>query len=364
MPLFAQLARVPDLAPHVFFATTGRKNAEPVGFDATPIEWKWSPSKRFYWMPAQLEVIDPSRFDVAIFEWNVHYLSLAPALIKAKRKNVKTILWGHGQSANDGTWRAWPRTSLARRADALVTYGEGACRRLMDAGFNGKSCFVASNAIDQTPIQNERTKLVEKFGSSENARSALRRELILSSDFVALFVSRLEELRRVDVLMRAIRKSKDAGARIDLIIVGDGPNRVALEQLVNELQINDQIKWAGAVYDESELAKYFLAADVFVFPSYMGLSALHAFGYGLPVITGDNLARHGPEAEAVVDGVTGLTFRHDDADDLSAKILKLKSDSQLRSKLSQAAHQTVLTRYSIKGMVAGLSEAIRYVAAK
>lgn len=315
-------------------------------------------------MPEQIRVIDPSRFDVAIFEWNVHYLSLAPALIKAKRKNVKTILWGHGQSANDGTWRAWPRTSLARRADGLITYGEGARKRLIENGFDPASCFVALNSIDQTPIQTARANLISQFGSIESTRTALRRELNLTSDFVVLFVSRLEELRRVDVLLRAIAKCKSSGARIEAIIVGEGPNRSALDQLARELQIEDQIKWTGALYDESELARRFLSSDVFVFPSYMGLSVLHAFGYGLPAIIGDNLALHGPEAEAVVDGKTGLIFRHHDPNDLAEKILKLRSNMELRSRLAREAHNSALNRHTIDQMVAGLSQAIHFVLAK
>lgn len=353
-----------DLSIHVFYAKTDRKNAEPVGFDATQIERKGSASKRFYWMPDQIRVVDPDRFDVVIYEWNVHYLSLAPALIKAKRKNVKTILWGHGQSANDGTWRAWPRKSLARRADGLITYGEGARQRLIESGFDPNSCFVAPNSIDQTPIQSARENLIQKYGSIESTRSALRRELNITSDFIVLFVARLEELRRVDVLLRAIAKCKSNGVIIEAIIVGEGPNRSTLEQLARELQIENQIKWTGAIYDESELARRFLASDVFVFPSYMGLSALHAFGYGLPVITGDNLASHGPEAEAVVDGKTGLTFRHNDADDLAAEILKLRSDSELKSILSRATHESALNRYTIDQMVAGISQAIHFVFAK
>ena len=64
----------------------------------------------------------------------------------------------------------------------------------------------------------------------------------------------------------------------------------------------DSIRWLGALYEQEVMAPWFLSAKVFVYPGYIGLSIMHAMGYGLPVITHDNMDNQSPEVAALRNG--------------------------------------------------------------
>jgi hypothetical protein len=55
-------------------------------------------------------------------------------------------------------------------------------------------------------------------------------------------------------------------------------------------------------------------------PGKIGLTAIHSLSYGTPAITHSDMNEQMPEVEAIVDGVTGLLFEHNNAVDLAEKI--------------------------------------------
>jgi glycosyltransferase involved in cell wall biosynthesis len=129
-------------------------------------------------------------------------------------------------------------------------------------------------------------------------------------------------------------------------VIGDGPERGRLEQLVVENKAQDSVMWLGAVFEEAALAPWFLSATVMVHPSGIGLSLMKAFGYGVPVITHGNEKNQMPEYAALVDGKNGLTFAEGSVEDLSEKLLFLLKDEALRRRLSEHARETVRRHYN------------------
>ncbi len=118
--------------------------------------------------------------------------------------------------------------------------------------------------------------------------------------------------------------------------------------------------FTGAIYEETALAPWFLSSTVFCYPANMGLSILHAFGYGLPVITSDKVESQNPEIEVFENGRNGMHYRHGDVDDLADKIRHILSDPKLLASLSDGARDTVSETYNIPSMVDGMESAIRY----
>lgn len=120
------------------------------------------------------------------------------------------------------------------------------------------------------------------------------------------------------------------------------------------------VQFVGPVYDEHALAPWFLTADVFCYPSNLGLSVLHAFGYGVPVVTGDREDRNPPEWHTVESGTNGLLFAAGSVTELAGALDTLFKDEALRRRYGEAGRQRVLTNYSVEHMVAGLKEAVLY----
>jgi glycosyltransferase involved in cell wall biosynthesis len=368
VPFFRALAKCSDLRLQLRYAESGRVNSVPDGFKTS-----LAPRKTIrllghpvYWQQAQLDAVNPDDADVVSFDWDVHYASLVPALIRAKRRGVATILWGHGTSKNDGSWKAWPRQALARLADVIVTYAEPARQNLLAEGWPADRVFCAPNAIDQSLVQAAYAAVRKGHADERSAQLAARRELGLSADGpLLLFVSRLDPVRRVDVLIEALAQLASSRSTLALAIVGEGAaERERIERRAIDRGVRDRITFAGAEYDELRLARWYAAADVVVHPGWLGLSVYHAMGHGRPVVTGNDPGLHPPEAASVLDGVTGLRFDIDDPQACAAAIARLLNDDALRIRLGEAARTRAVTEHSIDTMAARFADAIRAAAAR
>jgi glycosyltransferase involved in cell wall biosynthesis len=85
---------------------------------------------------------------------------------------------------------------------------------------------------------------------------------------------------------------------------------------------------------------------------------LHAFGYGLPVVTHCDRRLHGPEIAALEDGGNGLLFARNDTRDLVVKLSLLLKDEALRRAMAASALDTVNSQYTLEHMVENLESAI------
>ena len=179
-----------------------------------------------------------------------------------------------------------------------------------------------------------------------------------------LFVSRLEAANRVDLLLEAAAKLRERVPGLTVAVVGKGPELEALRAQAQRLGLGERARFPGAIYDEEQLGGWFAAATVFCYPANIGLSLLHAMGYGVPVVTGDNIAAHNPEIEALRDGVNGLLFRDGDAADLAEKLARVIGDADLRRSMSEAALRTTSEEFTVERMVDGLEAAARFAAAR
>ena len=133
-----------------------------------------------------------------------------------------------------------------------------------------------------------------------------RQKLNLPDRRTILYVGRIEPLKGLDILLRAIALLND-GAGANLIIVGGSLEKDAelerLNALANNLGINDIVTFTGSV-DQEHLPNYYGAADVFVLPSWyesFGLAALEAMSCGTPVV----VSRVGGLTTFVEHGKTG-----------------------------------------------------------
>ncbi|MEM5787156.1 MAG: glycosyltransferase, partial [Syntrophobacteraceae bacterium] len=82
-------------------------------------------------------------------------------------------------------------------------------------------------------------------------------------------------------------------------------------------------------------------------------------GYGLTVITHDNLSQHTPEIHALKDGYNGVLFRDGDSSDLAAKVQHLGRDPDYRAALSRNALRTVQEEYNMDVMARNFLGALR-----
>ena len=161
-----------------------------------------------------------------------------------------------------------------------------------------------------------------------------------------LFVGRIEPLKGIDNLLRAIALitagHPDLREGLCVSIVGGDPDRVReddemmrLQELREELGIGDVVTFLGAK-DQDTLQYYYSAAEVVVMPSdyeSFGMVALEAMACGTPVIASDV----GGLAYLVKHGRTGYRVPARDPEALADKITRLLTDEALRRRIGQRA---------------------------
>lgn len=315
------------------------------------------------WQPAQVTAAKRTgadRFDVIIYSWNARLIHLSRALRIARRNGIATFLWGHGYSKDESPRRRALRNRLLKLSDGCILYNHAAAQRLIDEGVPRERVFVALNAIDQTPIQTAG----EHWRARPEDLARFRREhgLRESSHDLILFISRLEPDKHIDRLIDAFSIMAKENPHAKLALIGRGTMENQLRQRVRELSLQDRVIFAGSVYDDMDLAPWFLSSACMAYPAAIGLSVLHAFGYGVPVVTTDDLPSHNPEIEAVRDHHNGLLYRDGDIDDFAAKIGRCLDDQSLRARLGDAAIETIRAPdgFCIERMVRGFTDAIAY----
>lgn len=132
-----------------------------------------------------------------------------------------------------------------------------------------------------------------------------------------------------------------------LLLVGDGPTRLHVQEAAVDLGLADRIEFLGLRDDIDELLA---GADVFILPSKwegLPLSILEAMRAGLPVIATDT----GGVAEAVTDGVTGYLTPPGDIVKLSERIQQLISSPELLAGMALAARRRYEDDFRIEIMV-------------
>jgi glycosyltransferase involved in cell wall biosynthesis len=306
-----------------------------------------------------LDGASAARADVLVLSWNLYYLSLVPALLKARREGVGTVLWGHGYTKVDTWYRRWPRERVTGLADAVLFYDHTHANAFIAGGSDPAKVFVAQNALDESPIVAAR----DSWLARPEDVAAFQRENAIAGRDVVLFISRLTEKARVDLLIDAVPSLLKRRPNALVVFIGGG-DAERWKRRAEALAVSNAVRFVGPVYEEIKLAPWFISSGLFCYPSGVGLSIIHAFHYGLPIVTDDSFALHNPEIEAMHPGENGLLYRYNDAADLAEKLATLLADKQRRQQMSAAALATARDQFNLSTMVDGFEAAIRYAYAE
>ena len=219
----------------------------------------------------------------------------------------------------------------------------------MQAGVPSGRVFVAPNAVANTEAQALSARLVAEPGSVER----WRRELGLGGRPVVLFVGRLIRPKRVDDLLRAC---SNLAMECDLLIVGDGPERSALESLA--ITAFPRARFLGHL-EGSALARVFAVADLFVLPGTGGLAVHEAMHYGMPVVVGE---LDGTQSDLLQEGRNGCALPAGGIEVLANVIRRCLSDPEGLKRMGVESRRIATEEVSVERMVRVFVETMRLVA--
>lgn len=224
----------------------------------------------------------------------------------------------------------WPTRWLYSSAAArVVTTGQALRQQLID------DLGISPGLVESVPTGIETTRYIP------GDRAAARSKLGLPTDKMLVgIVATLRSWKGHRYLIEALARMPD---RIGLVIVGDGPQREALEGLVASQGMADRTRMTG---NQVDVLPWLQAMDVFALPSYANegvpQALIQAMLVGLPCVTTTagsigELARH-EETALVVPG--------EDAAALRAAIGRLVADAALRERLGNAARALCQAHHS------------------
>jgi glycosyltransferase involved in cell wall biosynthesis len=260
-------------------------------------------------------------------------------------RRAPLIFSEHRQIGFSLTGRRELMVRLIRRwIDLVVVVAPGQTRAWLDRGYPAQRIVVIPNGVERTAVP--------------EPRSAIRLELgIPDGSVVATLVASLRPEKRVTEFVRAVRRARESRPELLGMIVGDGPDRRAIEAAVNG---DGAIRLLGHRDDVPRILK---AADVFVLCSQYEASpiaVLEAMSAGLPVVALDV----GAVGEMVEDGHTGFLVPPGTPGLMASKLAALVGDRDLRQTMGSAGERCFLENWNAELMVQRYATVIRHLARK
>ncbi|KAF0111364.1 MAG: putative glycosyltransferase [Chloroflexi bacterium] len=273
---------------------------------------------------------------VLIVEANPRYLSTPIAVQWMRHRNQPVIGWGLG-APPAGKAESFLRKQFLCSLDALIAYSRAGAEQYIAAGFDPKKVFVASNAVAPKPTP----PAPFRPSQYQDGKASL------------LFVGRLQERKKVDILLQACAALPSEN-QPHLVIIGDGPDRMRLEETAHQLYPTAQ--FLGAKHGK-ELERYFKRADLFVLPGTGGLAVQQAMTFALPVIVGE---ADGTQSE-LVRPENGWILPSSDIDTLSRTLADAIQDLKRLRQMGLASYRIVSEEVNLQSMVETFAKAIKSV---
>ncbi len=237
---------------------------------------------------------------------------------------------------------------LLRRSDRVTAVGQFVKQMLVDHEGLAPGCIqVIHNGIEPQQFS---------IKPPDEQRARIRAELGLGDDQpVILQVARFHPVKDHACGVRAMAHVLGAVPKAQLILVGDGPERDAIETLANELGVSRSVRFLGVRTDIPDLMA---AADVFMLSSLsegISVTLLEAMAAARPIAATDV----GGNGEVVLHDQTGLLSPRGDAEALARNLTTLLRDPDLRRRMGLAGRDRLLKQFTQQQMhdaFAGLYE--------
>ncbi|MBF0571956.1 MAG: glycosyltransferase family 4 protein [Candidatus Omnitrophica bacterium] len=197
--------------------------------------------------------------------------------------------------------------------------------------------------------------ILTKFRVDENKLAVIHSGIDFSQNFpdpknreenLIISVARLEHKKGIDNLIKACLRLKGKNINFQCLIVGEGTERLILENLINDYDLTNEVKLLGFM-TQDEVFELLSKARIKILPSRsetMGVALMEAIAMRVPVI-GPNVLG---VPELIEDNVSGFLVNPDDVDTLADKIRILLTNDKLRSSFSEIAYKKITIDFNLK----------------
>jgi PEP-CTERM/exosortase A-associated glycosyltransferase len=220
---------------------------------------------------------------------------------------------------------------VVKRANAVTTICEGLRGDLINRGFNSNKFTVIANAVNI-----EQFELITAHDKKNN--NDLLESLKLQYCDVLGFLGSFYAYEGLDLVIDAMPTVLACNPKARLLLVGGGPQEIALKAQVEALNLKEKVIFTGRV-PHADVGKYYSLVDLLVYPRksmrlthlVTPLKPLEAMAQGKAVIASDV----GGHKELISDNETGFLFSAGDSHELAQRLVELLAD---KNKLNSVVH--------------------------
>ena len=248
-------------------------------------------------------------------------------------RNKRIYFWCHGWYGKETKLESFLKHILDKMPTGLFLYGNYAKQLMIKEGFDERKLHVIHNSLS--------------YSKQFEARKSLKSTDIYTGHFNnknknLMFVGRLDPVKKLDMILRAIKQSEERGYLYNMTYIGGGQEKEKLETLTKGFGLEERVWFYGPCYDETVLGNLIYNADLCVAPGNIGLTAMHTLVFGTPAMTHNCFKWQMPEFEAIKPGVTGDFFEMDNVNSLSKAIDKwFDENGDKREEVRQACMKEI-----------------------
>lgn len=262
------------------------------------------------------------------------YKADAYAWLALRRKSVPFVSTCHTWYDNDLFVRAYGALDrwVLRDFHGVVAVSDEVSTRLLRAGVQPDRVHLIRNGIDLRPFARAADTRQERQKNGDAFRIGL--------------VGRLSPEKGVDIFLHAASEVSREFPAVQFIVVGDGPDRSALEQLRAKVELDDKVALPG---QRGDMPGFYASIDVMVSASRqegMPIALLEGMASGLPVV-----ATAVGQVPTVIDTESvGMIVAPGDASALAGAVKELLRDDDLRRRIGIAARDRIEAEFSADRM--------------
>lgn len=360
VPFFEKLAEKVDLL--VIASKNPKKIAgindvrNPTGFKSIRLDSDINPE---IYHPEIIEIIKKENPDVIISWGNSLRMMLRnkKCFSLIKEKDIKTAWMGcDGYDVHNFTIgffleflpsrikKAMQDFITTRRVNHFIAHSSHMLNFLKRVKMVSKNKItLVNNAIDTSKINSVYRRLLDE-NSPKNK-------------YGIVFIGRLIPRKKIERLIEAFAHIYQRYPESILTIIGDGPFKNDLENMVQKINIENKVKFLGGIYDDSILAENLYRNSLFILPDVGGLSFNTAMAAGLPII---HTYADGTEEDLIKEGVNGWFF-NGTTKDLIKKMDIAFSDIEKLKKMGEASERLITDIFNLENMVNGYVSVIEKI---
>jgi glycosyltransferase involved in cell wall biosynthesis len=198
--------------------------------------------------------------------------------------------------------------------DAIIAITEDLKEKILKKSNGKANVFVVSNMVN---VPTDLTYVLPEF----------HKPVVIGT------LSRLEEVKGIDIFIQALKLLKDSGFPFSAIIAGEGSKKLSLKRLCTKLGISELVNFAGWVTDKQE---YWKNIDIFCFPSRhesFGIALIEALMNSKLIVSSK---AEGP-SQILRDKEDGFLVPVNNPQSIADAIMTIARDNELQKKMSLAA---------------------------